>query len=401
MTQATTFDRVPDTTDAQEPALLAAARALAPEIEERATELESEGTLPVDLVTRIRDAGLFSMALPPALGGPGADLRTIVSVVEEISRANGSAGWTVLIGQGSGFLGWVDPDVGRQIVEAVPHPVMAGSLAPTGWGTVADPDSYVLSGRWSFNSGCWHADFVQVAFFVRDGDGPRLGPSGQPVMRFALLPAREAEILTTWDTMGLRGTGSDDLLISDAVVRHDWTLDPIFEPARHDGPLYRLSHFSYLMTLMAGFPLGVARRALDEFRDLAERESPPGTRHPLAHDPMVQARLLRATTALRAARLLVFDALDQVWDEARGGAVEPRTRACLAAAVQHAQRTAEEVVQWAFQTCGEPALYASHPLQRCWRDITAAGQHIAFGADTERRTSRTVFGLEREQLHLV
>jgi alkylation response protein AidB-like acyl-CoA dehydrogenase len=389
--------------------LLQAARELGPEIESRAAEIEAAGTLPRDLVERLRTVGLFSMALPPALGGRGASAETIVSVVEEVSRADGSAGWTVLIGQGSGFLGWLDPAVAAKIVAATPHPLVAGSMAPTGTAVptgesragAGAADGYLLSGRWSFNSGCRHADWVMVAFLQRDGERPLLGPSGQPVVRFALLPAEQVRILDTWQVMGLRGTGSDDLTIDGAVVAHDWTFDPFFEPARQDGPLYRMSFYSFLMTMMAGFPLGVARRALEEFGEIVRREPRPGTRHLLAEDPLVQAGLLRASSQLRAARLLVFDAVRRVWADATAGRAQPPVRAELAAAVQHAQQVAEEVVEWAFHTCGDSAVYADHPLQRCWRDVSAAGQHIAFGAEAQRRMARIQLGLEEPLAHLV
>jgi alkylation response protein AidB-like acyl-CoA dehydrogenase len=387
--------------------LIREAREIASEITSRSAEIESAGTLPGDLVDRLRDAGLFSMALPPELGGGGASAATIVSVVEEISRADAAAGWSVLIGQSSGFLGWLDPAAGAQIVAKTPRPLVAGSMAPTGSATATAHDpgaspAYDLSGRWSFNSGCRHADWILVAFFLRDGQGPpRMSPSGQPMMRFGLVPATEARILDTWKVMGLRGTGSEDLAIEGARLTHDWTFDPFFEPPTHDGQLYRLSFYSFLMTMMAGFPLGVARRALDEFSRSAQRRSRLGTRHSLAEDPMVQVRYLRAANSLRAARLLVFDAIEQAWDEAATGTPSPQVRARLAGAVQHAQRVCTEVVEWVLHTSGGSAIYDSSPLQRCWRDINAAGQHIAFGAETERRMARVELGVEEHLLHLV
>lgn len=397
----------PETRSPDPTTLLEAARGLAPEITSRADEIEANGTLPRDLVEQLRAAGLLSMALPRGLGGAGADARTVVEVVEALAHADASTGWTVLIAQNCGFLGWVDPATGREIVRGAPRPVIAGSMAPTGWG-VATPGvgangqpGYLLSGRWSTNSGCRHADYIQVAFFIRDGDRPRIGPNGQPVMRFALVPASAAQVLPTWDVMGLRGTGSDDLVIEGAQVPHTWTFDPVLGTAEHPGGLYQLSFFSYLMTMMAGFPLGVTARALDEFRAIAHGKSRLGTRHSLAADPMIQVRLLRATSQLRAARLLVMDAVTTCWEQAERGPVDPVARADLAAAVQHAQRVAASTVEWAFHACGGSAVYATHPLQRCWRDICAAGQHIAFGADIERRTARVDLGLETELLHLV
>jgi indole-3-acetate monooxygenase len=185
------------------------------------------------------------------------------------------------------------------------------------------------------------------------------------------------------------------------VVGHDRTFDPYFELPRQDGPLYRMSCYGVLMTMLAGFPLGVARRALEEVGGIVRRRSRLGTRHLLAEDPLVQAELLRAGSRLRAARLLVFDAVRRVWTEATAGAAGPPVRAELTAAVLNAQQVAEDVVEWAFHTCGGSAVYADHPLQRCWRDVSAAGQHIAFGAEAQRRVARVQLGLEEPLAHLV
>jgi alkylation response protein AidB-like acyl-CoA dehydrogenase len=356
------------------------ARELAPFVSERALDAEDGRTLPADVVAR--------------LGGLEAEPATIVRVVEEMSRADGSTGWSVLIGQSSGFLAWLDQGAAAEIVARTPLPLVAGSMTPAGAATPVPADAespgggWRLSGRWPFNSGCPHAEWLIGAF----PDAPA-GPGAPPTIRFAVFPSAAATIHENWRAMGLRGTGSHDVEVRDVLVSRRYTMAPFSEPARHDGPLYRLPFLSFLVVMMAGFPLGVGRRALDEFAALLRRKTKPGSDVPLADDPVMRSRLLRAETALRAARAHVYECVESVWSQTMtAGEPSPDARADLIAAVQHALRTAVDVVDTAFHAGGASALYRNAPLQRCWRDAHAARQHIVFGPDLERRLGGLLLG---------
>lgn len=375
------------------PSILDTARAVAAELDGRGEEIEQARTLPADLVTRFREAGLFSMALPAAFGGLECAPLTVVEVVEEISRADPSAGWSVLIGQGAGFLAWLAPSVAADLVAAHPAPVIASSMAPAGRGEEVD-GGYRLTGRWPFTSGCVHSDLLMAGFVVTRDGRPATAPGGAPVQRMAFVPATEVDVIDTWRVAGLRGTGSHDVAVRGSVVPAELTADPFFEQARQPGPLYGASMFSFLMTMMAGFPLGVGRRALDEFHLAAHRRTkqPAGTS--MAEEPVTQAAILRCESALRAARALVVEALGAVEAAVMSGnGAPPPVRARLAGAVVHAMTTARDVVETAFHSCGASSLYARHPLQRLFRDIHAASQHVAFGQEAVKRLGRIELGL--------
>lgn len=376
------------------PGPLESARLLGAEVADRAEEIEAARTLPADLVSRFRETGLFSMALPAALGGAECPPLTVVEVVEEMSRADASTGWSLLIGQGSGFLAWLEPDVAKELVASTPDPVVASSMAPAGKGEDNGGGSVVVEGRWPFSSGCMHSDWVLAGFVVhRDGERV-LTSSGMPEQRMALFPASAVEIIDTWQVAGLRGTGSHDIAVHALEVPPELITNPLHEPARQPGPLYASSMFCFLMMMMAGFPLGVGRRALDEFRAIAHRKTkqPAGTT--LAEEAVVEAGILRCESALRAARALVVEAVRCVEESVQvDGAAPPLVRARLAAAVVHAMTTAKEVVETAFHSCGASSLYTSHPLQRCFRDIHAASAHVAFGQATRKRLGRIELGL--------
>lgn len=373
---------------------LAAARALSGEITRRARESELARTLPADLVARMRAQKLFALALPSTLGGLECEPGVLIDVVAEVSRADASAGWTLLIGNTNAFLAWLEPDVAAEIVARTPQPVVAGSMAPLGRGEV-NPDGGVrLTGRWPFASGCAHADWLMGGFAVTEGGQPLRTPAGTPRMRVAFLPRAAVEVLDTWHVAGLAGTGSHDIAVTDRAVPAAYTCVPFAEPARHGGPLYRLSPYNVLMVLLAGFPLGVARRALDEVVALAAGRTRTGSAGRLVEEAAFGTGMLAAEAAVFAAEQGIRAAVGEIWQAVRAGD-DPTLgqRARLAAATINAFDVGRDVVDTAFAAAGAAAVFERSPIQWCLRDMHAAGQHIAFSADSRQRVARALLGL--------
>ncbi|WP_052852526.1 acyl-CoA dehydrogenase family protein [Streptomyces avicenniae] len=345
----------------------------------RALEVESGRTLPADLVDELRAAGLFSLMTPASLGGREADPLTIVRVVEELTRGDAATGWTVMIGQGAGYLAWLEPDVAREITEATPRPLITGSMAPLGTAVDAGEERIRLIGRWPYTSGCGLSDHLVAGY------RPAAGPP-----RFALLPGAAVTVHDTWHVAGLRGTGSHDIEVTDLLLPSRLTFDP-YGPAREDGPLYRLPYMSYLLVAMAGFPLGAARRIVDEYRQivLGKRNT---ERTLLSETPIVQAEIARCEATVGAARAFVHEAVAQVWAQTQDGVASPQARALLTGAVQHAMRATLDVADSAMRACGASQLYDRAPLQRYFRDVQTAAQHIAFGLEAQRRVGSVLLG---------
>lgn len=376
------------------PRPLVAAGELADTVSALAQRAEADRTMPAELVGLLREAGLFAMGLPRSLGGLESRPEELVAAVEAVSRADASAGWTVLIGNTSAFLAWLAPEVAGEIVAATPAPVVAGSMAPLGKGELVADGSYVITGRWPFSSGCSHADVLMGGFVVTEGGRPKLGEHGRPLMRVAFFEASQVTVHDTWHVAGLAGTGSHDTSVTEVTVPAARTAVPFAEPSFEPGPLYRLSPYNVLMVLFAGFPLGVAGRALDELAVLAAAKQRAGARHTLLDDPLVHTQLVADHAALDAARAGVLAAVTDVWDTVESGRdLSLRGRAGLAAATIHAFDVARGIVSRAFHQAGASALFDESPLQRCLRDMHAAGQHIAFSADSRERLSRAWLGL--------
>lgn len=375
--------------------VLERARTLGPVLRERALEGEAARTLPSDLVEQLRAAGLFHLGMPRALGGPPCDPPTIVEVIEQLALADGSAAWTVFTGNSTAFLAWLDPAVASELWARRSDAVVASVFAPTGQAVPDGEGGFTVGGRWAFASGAPHADWFVNGVVVIEGDGPKVLESGRPDWRFAFVPAERAQVLDTWHAAGLRGTGSHDVVVEGERVPVEHTIAPLFEPARADDDLFRLPFFTLLLVFGAGFPLGVARRALDELLAIAPTKSRRSGGEPLAEDEAVQVEVARLDGALRSSRSFVFDAIGQVWDTVRAGD-RPTVgqRAQVLSSVLQAFRTGVTVVDASFHLCGASAVYESHPLQRCLRDLHVASQHILVSIGSEKAVGRVLLGLE-------
>ena len=367
---------------------------LSPMLTEHARQAEELRTMPPRVVETCASAGLFTLALPKSLGGLECDPVTIIRVIEELSRADGSGGWTVMIGNTTAFTAWLEPAVAREILGSTPSAAMAGLLMPNGRAVPDGRNRFVVSGRWPFNSGAPHAAWFCSGIMVMDGDQPRQ-VQGRADWRVAFFPASEASIIDTWHAAGLKGTGSHDISVTGILVPEERTAAPFHERTRHEGPLYRMTLWSLFMTLMAGLPLGIARRALDEFRDLSKRKSRAMDGTSLADDSTIQVDLARAEADVQAARALVLDTFAQAWRtlQERDNSLEERTS--MTTAVLEAMRLCTGAVDVTFQRAGGGALYDMSPLQRCFRDIHAAGQHIVFGHETWKRVGKSLLGIDQ------
>ncbi len=383
-------------TDAeQRAALLRAAEALGPCLNARAVEGERAATMPADLVAQARAAGLFRLNLPRSLGGLETDPLTTMEVIERMCRADGSAGWTIIIGNSTAFFAWLDPHVARRLLAETPDPISASMFGPYGR-AVLDGQTFVVDGRWPFVSGCRHADWVQLGVLTMDGDHPRVLPEGRPDWRFAFARAGDVEVIDTWDAAGLRATASHDVEARRLRVPAEQVPAPLFDPPCHDGPLWRIPFFTYVGIAFTGFPLGVGRRALDELVALAATKVRPGATQPIAFDEHLQVELAKADAALLAARAFAHDVVGDIWTTACvGDPPDLHQRARVMLAAHQAMAAATAAADTALRVAGAGAVYSNHPLQRCVRDLHVAGTHVYFSADAARRCAKVRLGLEQ------
>src|SRR3954470_14786851 len=282
------------------------------EVRASADESEALRTMPPHLVEATRAAGLFRMAMPADLGGLELDPVRIVEAIEAISHADASAGWTTLIGNSTAFFAWLEPAAAQEMLGGNRDVVSTSMFAPMGRAS-RDGGDLVVEGRWPFNSGCVHADWYQTAVVVTNDGQPDVRPDGRPDIRFAMFPRDGASIIDTWHALGLRGTGSHDIEVHDLRIPIEHTAAPMLDDPAGGGPLSQLGFFPLLTVLMSGFPLGVARRALDELAQFAPTKRRGTSPVPLADDSRVQYDIGGADAALLSARAFLLDVLGDAW----------------------------------------------------------------------------------------
>ena len=379
-------------------AVVAGVRDLLPVLRERAQETEDARSVPVESVKALEEAGFFKLLQPVRFGGHEVDPITFLTAVRLIASACGSTGWvSSVVGVHPWQLALFPLLAQEEVWGADPSTRLSSSYAPTGRAEAVD-GGHLLTGRWSFSSGCDHASWALLGGIVLDAEG-------KPVdFRTFLLPLRDYVINDVWDTVGLRGTGSNDIVVGGAFVPEYRSLS-FNDVSRcvcpgqeaNPAPLYRLpfgSVFSYAITTPI---IGMATGAYDAhvaYQRERVRASYVGQK--AAEDPFAQVRVAEAAAELDAAWLALERNMAELMTRARAGEKMP-VPLRLRVRRDQVRGTAQAIsaVDLLFENSGGRALRTGTPIQRFWRDAHAGRVHAI--NDPERALSmfgRGEFGLE-------
>jgi alkylation response protein AidB-like acyl-CoA dehydrogenase len=345
--------------------IAAIARQIAVKARTMSSEIDKDRRLPEELVTRLGESGLLRAGAPAEVRGlelpPGLALRC----AETVARGNASAGWCVSIAITSSLLVAYLPASSRDELFGDGRGIAAGVWAPRGKGRTVG-GGVVVSGRWPFCSGITHADMMFAGCLVDD----------QRVASVVALRKEDLQVLDTWHTLGLCGTGSHDSVADEVFVPADRVFS-IFNGPVVDRPLYRFPVFGFFALSIGAAALGNARAAIDDLIELACDKKGLGSTRTLAERPATQAAVATAESALGAARALYYEAIETAWQASQGDegvSVEARNHLRLAAT--HAARTSADVVRNMYDLAGGTAIYDSSPLQRRFRDAYTATAHF-------------------------
>ena len=356
--------------------LIDAALEIAPIIRKHSDEAERERRLSRPVLDALRETGLTRMSTPRSLGGLETDPITRALVVEEISRHDSAAGWTLENPLDWAFLCARLPDEGAEEIYNSGADILIAAQFGRPLNATSTGGGYRISGRAPFISNCYDADWISCTALV-DVDQPF---EDEPEMRMVYFPRENCEVINTWDGMGMRGTGSNDISVDDVYVPKSRTFPmvPDFEPGSHyQGPLYRLPLMGAAATGIPTPMLGVARRAIDEVTELALTKSPVGSSGPLKERASAQVRLGKAEAVLRSGRLLLLDTVNEAWQRSMAGEIHSlKQKADLLLAMTHAMSSAVQAVELACDLAGTTAVRTSSPLERCFRDVQTLKHHV-------------------------
>jgi 3-hydroxy-9,10-secoandrosta-1,3,5(10)-triene-9,17-dione monooxygenase len=379
-------------------AVIAGVADLLPVLRDRAQEAEDLREVPADSVKALAQTGFFRLLQPARFGGAEADPLTFLTAVKLIASACGSTGWVAsVLGVHAWQLALFPPLAQDEVWAADPGTRMSSSYAPTGRAEVTE-GGHLLTGRWSFSSGSAHATWVLLGAIVADADGT---PAD---FRTFLLPADDYVIDDMWDTVGLRGTGSNDIVVSGAFVPEHRSLSftdvsrcRCPGQAANPAPLYRLPYgsvFSYAITTpIIGMAAGAYRAHVTYQRDRV-RASFLGQK--AAQDPHSQVRVAEAAARLDDAWLAAERNMTDLMGHARAGEKIPfPLRLRVRRDQVRGTGLAISAVDLLFENSGGRALAVGTPIQRFWRDAHAGRVHAI--NDAERALAmfgRGEFGLD-------
>ncbi len=350
--------------------LIQAAIALAPAIRAARDDAERMRQTPPELAAEITKTGIYQMYFPASMGGPETPPLTAFRVVEEISRIDGSIGWCAMIATALSMnVSLLPVEVGRELAGTPADYRGAGSARPGGkaWKV---PGGYRVKGRWNFASGIMNARWLYATCVMADTE--------KPTLRAVWVPREQVAIVDTWQTMGMRGTGSQDFTVDDVFVPEHRSVASDAPPTQKT-PLYHpRTRFVFLWTPSAANALGVARGAIDALTEIATTEASTLNPNLLRDRSAVQTKLGEAEAIVNAARAYVFDAVGSLWATLTAGE-EPTDRQVAQGrlALVHAMHESARAVDKVFHAAGTNAIYTRLPLERAFRDVHVAIQHGA------------------------
>lgn len=352
---------------------------------DRADQAEAERRLTDEAMAALTDAGLLRLMVPSRVGGDAAGFEPMVEAVARIGEVDGAASWVLMVMVAHDWMMGSFPEETQDEVYADgPDTAIPGSLAPAGQAQRVD-DGWRVSGRWPFASGADHGEWYLLGT-LESPDG--VERAGQPQLVHIVVPRAEVTIDDTWNPIGLRGTGSCDVLLDDVFIPAPHAMDSgellgVRGPwsRRHDTDLYKAPILPGLAIHVAASAIGIARSGVNDAKERfgVQRDAYIGSSK--SDRPGLQMRVAEATTELRSAELLVADAIELVHHAAAGNDTrELRAHAKYQAsyAIDLARRCLDRIVTAA----GARAVFDGSKLQRAYRDVSMASQHAVADLDT-------------------
>lgn len=374
--------------------LVARARALAPTLRDRAARAEAERRVPRESIDEIVGAGLGRALQPARWGGWELGHGAAFDVAVEIAAACGSTGWcTSLLNIHDWWLAGFPDEAQHDVWGDSPDQNLAAMVYPTGKALPVD-GGWRLDGRWTLVSGVDHSHWVILGALA-------MGEGGPPHVRQFLLPRKDYGVIDTWFNVGMRGTGSNDLVVEGAFVPAHRTLSmDEFREGKTPGARVNTAR-CYQVPMAAAFPhalaapaLGIGRGAFADWLDWTRARTATATGEPVGELAPVQIRLAQAEAGLDAAELLLrrnlalLEAADPPDEASRA-----RSFAAYGFAVQEVCR----VVDALFNGSGARGMRDGNTIQRCWRDVHAAAAHIGLNTDLSGQLrGRILLGLPRD-----
>lgn len=357
-------------------AQIAAAKAMAGTLRERAAVSEGARCVPADSVADFKAAGLVRMTQPTRYGGNGAGWDTLCEVAQILAAADGAQGWVqTIMADHAVMLGTFSAQAQDDVWGADIDAALSASFEPKG---VAVPvaGGFRFSGQFGFASGIDYADWLICGGFIVEGD-KRDGP------HFFLVPIAEAEIIDDWQTVGLEATGSKSFILRDAFVPEHRFLDgPSARAGTGPGaevnpePVYRMPRGDLSPMAFAALSVGMVQGLLDEWLRYTAGRTSRGVS--MSDNPASHIVAGECSAEIDAAEALYLNSIrDAMRRLGEGETLAPGYLLRAKRDAAYAARTALMAGTRLFNAAGGRAIFESSPLQRHYRDLMAASSHFS------------------------
>lgn len=335
----------------------------------QAAQAEEQGQLTPDQLAFIRQREWFRLLIPASIGGKEYSLPLLLQTLEAASWMDGSFGWVMALCGGAGFFaGFVSEPVARSLF-ADPGVCAAGTGFPGGT-AVEVPGGYRVSGHWRYASGAPHATlYTANCHVVKTGETrPATGENDPAPIRAMIFLPDQVTLQNGWQSIGLRATASQDMIIQDAFVPHErsFVLEQPFPHA--DGPLFHYPFLQQAEAVLSVTLLGMARHFLDLF------EQRKGARFEGAGAEQVRLAVDGCFAELAEARAAFYATVNASWAPGKAASADQLTQVGIAAV--RAASVALGVSDRLYPLGGMEMMQVHTDINRVWRDIHTASQHI-------------------------
>lgn len=353
-------------------ALVDCAEKLLPELRARTAETEALRQLPKTSVRSLIDGGLTRALQPTRFGGSGLGVSTHVALTSTLAHACVSTGWCEFVWCGHNKLLTAYPETAQEAVWGDdPETMISASLAPVGRAEPGD-GGMRISGRWSFASGCDHADWLFLGAVAMTAD--------PPIPYLFLVPKSEIEVVDTWHVVGLRGTGSKDIVAEEVLVATDRFLPWGDVVGRMMG---------LAVTIIAGPVLGGAEASVARFQERLTDRVLISNLEKQSKMGVARMRLAESAVEVDAARLLLERNAREIDEWFAAGMPDHPPNARWVRDTGYCAQLCTRATQRVFEASGGGALQESEPIQRIWRDVNAGHAHAFLSWDQAAETWAT------------
>lgn len=367
--------------------VLARTEALVPILRERADAVEALRQMPPASVADLKAAGTARLFQPARFGGCEAGMRVGVEALAAVGRGCGSSAWCMVQHLTHNFMLSQWPDRGQHdIWDDNPACLVSGIFIPACGRAQRVEGGYSLSGRWPLVSGVNTSDWCLFAAFTEE--------DGVDVDRYFAVPRRQIEIVDTWQAVGLKGSASNDVIVSDVLVPEHRTLSirhlkggPTPGNVHNKSPLYRTPSYCIFGVYISAACLGIAEAGLELYLAAARQRIALTSRQKVGSYPTQQVKVAEASAALAAARQLLFSICDEASRLAGLNCLpDDEQRARFRSHAAFAGRLASRAVELLWDAGASSSVYNTNPMSRIWRDMSVAGRHFTQNWDVNGST---------------